>query len=203
MSASLAAASQSSSSDEEALSSSEEEELDKDVPWKDHPARALLRKAFMNGDIPLDYGRQPKTIYDKYKSTHAFAGMLYDEAFTRRLRAIRDQAKKKGQRVVDDARAFEVFRKNFPVKPHNHKGELRWEGSAAQGLLKEDLAMGRHLEFGRVKLFWLSRQEYQLFKQSIFRGHVDQEKRHIKLQNFLTNKESKKHKNDDEDETST
>jgi hypothetical protein len=29
--------------------------------------------------------------------------------------------------------------------------------------------VGKHLlEFGRPKLFWLSRPEYQLFKQSIF-----------------------------------
>jgi hypothetical protein len=164
--------------------------------WRVHPARKLLKEAFLNGDIPLDYNRQgslnhhlkPRMIFDRYKNTPAFAGMPSGKQFTQRLNSLRKIVEKKNQRVEDDMDAFEIFRKNFPTKPHNHRGELRWEGSEAQALLKEDIEEGRHLEFHRPKLFWLSRPEFQQFTRKVFLGHIDQEKRLRKLNTFLKRK---------------
>jgi hypothetical protein len=169
--------------------------------WSVHPARKILKEALLNGDIPTDYNRQggpnyalkPRMIYDDYKNTEPFAGMSSKE-FADKLNKLRKIVEKKNKRVVDDMHAFEVFRNNFPVQLTNHRGEPRWEGSEAQALLKQDIEMGRHLEFDRMRLLWLSRQEYQQFTRKVFLGHIDQEKRLCKLKTLLKQKEKKKKK---------
>jgi hypothetical protein len=178
------------------------------VKWTLHPARKLLLEEFKSGNIPIDYNRegttnhwmQPRDIYDIYKDSDAFEGLGY-KGFAGRLNSLRRIVERKNERVNDDMHAFQIFRNNFPAKPHNHRGELRWEGSEAQALLKEDIEEGKHLEFGRPKLFWLSRPEYQLFKQSIFRGHIDQEKRLGKQKTLLKRKQGEaEEKSSDEEE---
>jgi len=57
------------------------------TPWKDHPARKLLAKALKNGDLPMEM--KPREVYDKCIDDEAFAGMIYDSTFTRRLRDLR------------------------------------------------------------------------------------------------------------------
>jgi hypothetical protein len=166
--------------------------IGKKAAWRAHPARKLLLEEFKNGNIPLDYNREgsanqflkPRAIFDLYKNSDPFAG-LESKGFASRLNSLRLIVARRNQREVDDLTAFQVFRKNFPVEPYNHRGELRWDQSAAQRLLKEDIQNEKHLEFGRPKLFWLSRPEYQLFKLSIFRGHINQEERYGKLGTFL------------------
>jgi hypothetical protein len=173
--------------------------------WMLHPARKLLLEEFKSGNIPLDYNRKdteyhwmkPRDIYNIYKDSDAFEGLEY-EGFAIRLNSLRKIVEKKNKRVTDDMNAFQIFRKNFPPQPHNHRGELRWEGSEAQALLKEDIEVGTHLEFGRPKLFWLSRPEYQLFNQSIFRGHIDQEKRLRKQKTLLKRKKGEEADSDDD-----
>jgi hypothetical protein len=167
--------------------------------WRVHPARKILKEALVNGDIPSDYNRQggpnyalkPRMIYDEYKTNKAFAGMSGKE-FADKLNRLRNIVEKRNKRVVDDMHAFEVFRNNFPVQPTNHRGEPRWEGSQAQALLKQDIEMGRDLEFHRMRLLWLSRPEYQQFTRKVFLGHIDQEKRLCKLKTLLKEKEEKK-----------
>jgi hypothetical protein len=166
--------------------------------WSVHPARKILKEALLNGDIPTDYNRQggpnyalkPRMIYDEYKTHQAFAGMSGKE-FTDKLNRLRKIVEKRNKRVVDDMHAFEVFRNNFPVQPINHRGEPRWEGSQAQALLKQDIEMGRDLEFHRMRLLWLSRPEYQQFTRKVFLGHIDQEKRLCKLKTLLEEKLSR------------
>jgi hypothetical protein len=89
--------------------------------------------------------------------------------------------------------AFQILRHNFPLQLHNHPGELRWDGLEAQTLLKEDIEMGRHLEYDCTRLFWLSRPEYQQFKRKVFLGHINQEKSLRKLQT-VQKQEKKKRK---------
>ena len=54
---------------------SDDDDGDGDAGWTSHPARKLLHKAFLAGDIPMDYKRKPNVIYDKYKNTPEFKGM--------------------------------------------------------------------------------------------------------------------------------
>jgi hypothetical protein len=49
-----------------------------DPEWQNHPAREVLRLGFWSGEIPLDWKRQPKTVYDIVKDREEFKGMPYD-----------------------------------------------------------------------------------------------------------------------------
>lgn len=62
----------------------------------------------------------------------------------------------------------------YPPQERNSVGMRRWHGSEAEGLLKLDIQNGVHLQHGRPKFLWLSRQEYQLFPLTVFRKHIDQ-----------------------------
>lgn len=168
--------------------SSDEEE---DVAWLQHPARELLKDAFMNDRIPLDWNRRPKDIYDKFVDDPAFAGVSFDATFTSRLRSLRDIVKRKKQRVTTDQAAFDIFRKNHPERQVNDIGDLRWEGSSAQAFLKQDMKDGLHLGL-LPSQFRETRGEYKLFSKTKFRKHIHQEKRLGKLHNYLQDLDQKK-----------
>ena len=71
---------------------------DQPVPWRKHPAKAILKKALKDGDIPID-GKQmgPKDVFAKYKDHPAFAGITQDATFNRRLRDLRKKAANKSE----------------------------------------------------------------------------------------------------------
>jgi hypothetical protein len=155
-----------------------------EAEWMDHPAREMLRLAFWNGDIPLDWNRQPVNIYNKFKDLKEFAGMPYDATFQRRLISLRDMVKNKMGRVTKDQTAFDIFRKNFPVRQVNDVGVLRWHGSLAQYFLKADMNAGLHTGKKPAELR-ATRAEYQLFPKDTFRKHINQELKLWKLEHFL------------------
>jgi Ulp1 protease family, C-terminal catalytic domain len=164
-----------------------------DAAWLKHPARQILKNAFMNGEIPLDWNRRPKDIFDKYKDTTEFEGLHYDLKFQNRLRSIRDIVRHKKDRVELDKAAYEIFRQNFPVRQYNDVGDLRWHGSLAEHFLKLDMKAGKHV--GKTPAeFREERKEYEEFSLDRFRKHIDQEKRLWKLQNLLQANAAKKGK---------
>lgn len=171
-------------------SSDEEQE---DTEWLNHPARKLLKDAFLNEEIPLDWNRQPKDIYDKFAHTEAFAGVRYDKTFQSRLRSLRNIVKVKAERKTMDQNAFNIFQKNFPVRQFNDVGVLKWHGSLAEMYLKQDMAAGLHLG-KKPQEFRATRAEYMLYSKTTFRKHIDQEKRLGKLHNFLEDMDEKKKK---------
>lgn len=171
---------------DDAASDEEEAEVD----WLHHPAREILKIAFFTGEIPLDWKRQPKSIYDKFKDRQEFKGMPYDETFKRRLSSLRDQVKKKKDAIEIDQRAYDIFRKNFPVRVFNDIGVRRWHGSAAEFYLKADMKAGMH-EGKQPSDFRATRAEYQLYSKDTFRKHINQEKKLKKLKNFLDDKKEK------------
>ena len=170
-----------------------EEVMKDDVAWANHPARELLKNAFLNDEIPLDYHKQPRTIFDKYKDCSAFQGMTYDGTFQRRLRALRDQIKHKVDRVAIDQQAYDVFRKNNPKRQYNDAGQIRWEGSEAEYYLKEDMKANKHVGM-QPQAFRETRPEYMMFSKKVFQKHIHQEKRLWKLENYLQAKAEGKKK---------
>jgi hypothetical protein len=62
-----------------------------------------------------------------------------------------------------------------PRPDKNIRGELRWEGSEAQKMLKIDVSNGLHLN-QKPKELWETRPEYQLFTNRVFQKHIDQAK---------------------------
>jgi hypothetical protein len=171
---------------DDAASDEEEAEVD----WLHHPAREILKLAFFSGEIPLDWNRQPKSIYDKFKDCQEFKGMPYDDTFKRRLSSLRDQVKKKKDAIDIDQRAYDIFRKNFPVRNFNDVGVRRWHGSAAEFYLKADMKAGMH-EGKQPSELRATRAEYQLYSKETFRKHINQEKKLKKLENFLDDKKEK------------
>ena len=167
-----------------------EEEDEKDDLWRYHPAREILLDALWNGDIPLDYNRQPVTIYNKFKDHEAFEGMPYDATFQRRLLKLRDIVKKKKNRLAEDEIAFDIFRKNFPVRQVNAVGVLRWHGSLAQYYLKQDMKAGKHEGITPAE-FQDTRPEYEQYPTKTFRKHIHQERRLWKLEHYLEVKAQK------------
>ena len=163
---------------------------EEDALWLNHPAREILRLAFWNGDIPLNWNRQPMTIYNKFKDHQAFQGISYDATFQRRLLHLRDIVKNKINRRDSDQIAFDTFRKNFPVRQVNNVGVLRWEGSLAEYYLKIDMKSGLH-KGKKPAEFRETRAEYMQYPKDTFRKHIDQELKLWKLEHFLEVKAQK------------
>jgi hypothetical protein len=166
------------------------EEEETDALWLNHPAREILRLAFWNGEIPLDWNRQPVTIYNKFKDRKEFQGMPYDATFQRRLLNLRGIVKNKMNRRDGDKIAFDTFRKNFPVRQVNDVGVLRWHGSLAQYYLKMDMKTGLH-KGKKPAEFRATRAEYLQYPKDTFRKHISQELKLWKLEHFLELKEQK------------
>jgi hypothetical protein len=169
---------------------------DNKIDWENHPAKKFLFDSFAAGTISVGYSDTigPKGVWDQVcKDNQVFKDVQYDEAFTRRLKAVEKYYDKKLKRAQDDQKAFDIFRANHPIKT-----EGRWAGSEAQRLLKQDMAEGRHLAYaGKPQEFrnLPDRPQYREFSKQKFRDHISQEKRLVKFNNYMeklkTDKEKK------------
>ena len=168
----------------------EEEEEETDALWLNHPAREILRLAFWNGDIPLNWNRQPMTIYNKIKDHQVFQGILYDATFQQRLLHLQDIVKNKINQQDSDQIAFNTFRKNFPVRQVNNVGVLRWEGLLTECYLKIDMKSGLH-KGKKPAEFQETRAEYMQYPKNTFWKHINQELMLWKLEHFLDIKAQK------------
>jgi hypothetical protein len=187
--------------DSSSSASSKDAAADDDDDWRNHPARAVLKAGFEDGTIPLNYSKtiRPKGVWELFKDHEAFQGMEYNTKFTTRLRSLRIIMSARVDRCKIDQEAFDAFRAKNPKQTHNEMGELRWEGSDAELLLKEDIEAGEHIGLTPNELHCL-RPEYQLFPLKKFRGHIDQEKRLRKLHAYLKDKQAANKEMDEEEE---
>ncbi len=173
---------------------------DEKIDWKKHPGKQFLKQAFKEGTIPFDYSMTigPREVWDTHCKNHPAlggAGMKYGTAFTRRLGTVCTHFCKQQARAIADQECFDLARKNHPIKTHNHRGELRWAGSEAQRLLKQDMKEGKHVQyFGHPQEFRATRPEYQEYAKETFRKHIHQEKRLWKFKNFVRLLEEEKNK---------
>ena len=174
---------------------STEKEDDKKVDWQNHSAKKYLLEAFYDGTIPVGYSNSigAQAVWDQHcKNNSLFEGMNYNEAFQRRLKSVEEKYSKKLERKAADRQAFDIYRRNHPIEPCNEAGELRWDGSDAQALLKEDMELGKHTEYaGRPRAFRETRPEYQQFSKKQIREHIQQEKRLGKFKNYLEKQNDK------------
>ena len=67
-----------------------------------------------------------------------------------------------------------------PPPATDHQGLPRWEGSAAQKCLKQDVAANQHIGIHKIH-FFLSREAYQLYTDDFIRQKVRQEAKLIKF----------------------
>jgi hypothetical protein len=119
------------------------------IEWGKSAAKQVLKKAFKDGDVPVDY-TDPKEVWrDFCREKRAFARLNCDSAFTRRLNSVRDDYKKRASRKTIDQAAFDILKKNHPTPEYNARGEPQWHGSLAQKLMKQDIIDKKHI--GRTK----------------------------------------------------
>ena len=171
---------------------------DETTDWRNSIAKQCLKQAFRDGLISLDFDKEKtgaSKVWDEHCANNpAFEEMKFGNTFTRRLQSVRDDFLKKNSRAADDQIAFNNFRANHPEPTHNHRGKLRWAGSKAQQLLKQDMADGKHVGV-RPKEFQATRPEYLEINLASFRDHIYQEQRLWKFQSRKRrNRNSNKHK---------
>ena len=179
-------------------------------PWGKSSAKQTLKKWIREGVIPVDYPENggPRAVWDQHCENHQLfgrAGMKYDQNFSRRLNDVRKDHLSKLERAALDQASFDDFRANHPVKEFNIRGEPRWEGSAAQKQLKDDVSNQHH--WGKTPKELYEDPNRQVYRDHFgedgeglrhFRNHIYQEERLIKFQNLTLQEKAKSGHLDDE-----
>jgi hypothetical protein len=160
------------------------DKMPKKQSWISSEGRKLLdfdiRKKKVNRDMSLEQ------IYNMHCEEYEKCGANPQEAFRLFegcLKSAFQQADKDTNRA---AREFAALQQDGLTHPHpatNLHGSPQWEGSVAQGLMKQDVAAELHL--GKTPTqFRLTRQEYQAWSVGEIGGHMKQEE---KLQKWKKN----------------
>jgi hypothetical protein len=147
------------------------------VPWNKSDAKRLLERDLASGLIPVS-GRDMGSLA-VYASRPEYAAFPVN-VFTRRLAALRVLARGQNARRASDAAALMRDQQLRPQATHNSNGVLRWEGSDAERLLKDDMSNGVHTQMAPQAMY-NTRAEYQLFTLDQFRGHIYQESKRRKF----------------------
>ena len=155
---------------------------------EEHPARILLLNELKEKRIPVSANEMgPAEACCNCADSFEFKidGMECGDTFERRLKTLREQFRRDKGRAKSDVKALKLAMRNHPAPSHNHRGEPQWNGSAAQRLLKEDVAAGKHLVVGfKPSLLRLdaNRPECREFSVGTFRWKLQQEirtKKHL------------------------
>ena len=134
--------------------------------------------------IPLDGDIDSKEIYDRlYKDHPFFKDFPYNKPrYDERIKSTIVAVKRTYKWAAYDNKAVAKDLEKYPPN------EGRWDGSAAQRLLKEDFDDNKHLAYAKPSDFRETRPEYKLFTKVEFRKHVDQEKQSRKVYKGGANK---------------
>ena len=140
--------------------------VDDEEEWQYSYAKKLLTEDLLSGKIPLD--SESMTPQEAYLQRPEYADSDPNyKRFPNRLRALREQLLAKNDRADADREAFLHDRKLHPKPARNHRGELRWEGSEAERLLRLDIALFR---FFAQKCFWRMSQSNRKNKRENKKG---------------------------------
>jgi hypothetical protein len=138
----------------------------------------LLLQDIRNGDIPSNmdwkvaFARRPEFAVG---DTPSEAKRL----FQNRLKNARKKIEQNNNRASSELSLLQADRVAVPPPATDHQGFPRWEGSAAQIYLKQDVAANHHVGINKIH-FFLSRDEYQLFTADFIWQKVRQEEKRIK-----------------------
>lgn len=143
--------------------------------WGSSDAKKLMAQDIIDGLIPeegpVDIDEVYKTLYEGHE---LFKNFPYNrERYKARLDTLRTAVKTFKYWADFDAKAIASDLLICPPSAKNIRGEPRWEGSAAQEQLEEDVAAG--LDAGmKPKEMQETREVYQEFSLTKFRKHLDQ-----------------------------
>jgi hypothetical protein len=162
------------------------------LKWQGSQARKLLVDDLVSGHVPIkskgDGGMKPQDVYNMRSEFREFP---YDK-FRDHLRCLRRQICEKKEAALSDSAALANDETIHPKKLKNHRGELRWEGSMAQQLLRLDMDDGKH-QIMKPENLYNSRFEYlEQCSLGTFREHIYQEMRRRRKVRFAKNKAMKK-----------
>jgi len=143
----------------------------KDI-WLHSEGRKLLFEDLRTGKIPLDYRQMSAAV--AFQLHPEFAEHDGANKFAGRLSRARTNVKKKRETGAAEMALLAADRLVCPKPTHNHRGEPRWEGSAAEAFLKQDVANNKH-ELMTPKELFDSRPEYKDWSRKVIRKHVEQE----------------------------
>lgn len=156
------------------------------IEWKNSKGKELLIEDLRQGRIPVVGVRGDAASI--YATREEFGGNNPDERrkFTARLRSARLHLTENTERARTDSAALAHDRQLYPETQINSGGEHRWDGSAAQLLLRQDIRENRHNIMTPLALH-CSREEYLVFRLEQFRGHIYQE---VKTQKYVRDRYS-------------
>lgn len=174
------------------------------VDWRYSLAKEQLLRDLTVGTIPLDKDEMgPKDVYN-LPDRPEFRKYRY-ENFRTNLNTLRKAIIQKQASAISDSAALARDLQKYPTRAYNHRGEPRWEGSAAQESLIYDVGTaakeGKRLT---VEEIYYERDEYQDFLRRTIQKHIYQEEDAIKFQVYVEfrSEEDKKKKKKKRGETS-
>jgi hypothetical protein len=151
-----------------------------ETKWRESTAKELLVQDLISGKIPLEGKRDAKKHYNSRPEFQRFEYKNFRTNLqTQRSLIINDKAS--AQFDIDAVARHERI---CPAKSHNNRGEPQWVGSTAEGLLRVDMAAGKHLRMTPMQLY-MSKDEYQVHKEEVFRKRIYQSERKRKYKNYL------------------
>jgi hypothetical protein len=154
-------------------------------------ARSQIAQDIIDEYIPRTGSFDSKDIYDTlYANDKNFKNFPYDKVtYDRRIESLRKGINNNLKEAMDDHDAVIEDLQKHPPKDKNIRGQLRWEGSAAEHLLEQDIKDKLH-EGVSPEVLQATRNEYLLFDLKVFTKHIDQTAQALKTHH----KEGKQHK---------
>jgi hypothetical protein len=169
----------------------ESEQPKPSVKWQDSRAKKKLTKDILSGKVPPEW--KPKRVL----ATRPELYKPYEKNFGNNLRNLRKALIMQQDRADEDDAAVQHDLGLYPRLPADARGYPRWDGSAAQQLLIQDVKEGRHVV--KAKALQQTRAEYKDYPLKVFADHVHQEKRALLGKSYWLFRVNKKKNNDDDD----
>lgn len=154
-------------------------------------ARAQIAQDIIDGYIPRTGSFDSKDIFDTlYANDKNFKNFPYNkDAYDRRIDSLRKGITNNIEEAMADHDAVLSDLLKYPPKDKNIRGQIRWEGSAAEELLEQDIKDKLHVGVS-PEVLQATRNEYLLFDLKVFTKHIDQTAQGLKTHH----KEGKQHK---------
>jgi hypothetical protein len=162
------------------------------VDWKSSSARAIILEDLLPGGPLFQRDNVPAAAILKwYKDKHPnqFDGIVLEQ-FEARLKDHRKQGLEEYALAQEEEEYLRHDQKLYPRATHNHRGEPKFDMTAAKELLRADVKNREH-EGKTARQLQLTREEYKQFHRKIFQNRVLQEIRRSKYIHYLQLKRAK------------
>jgi hypothetical protein len=150
------------------------------VDWRDDwcncRAKKQLIKDLESGHIPLSQAEMSAEVAHQLRPLYQEVPLI---KFKCNFEAICTAIRNEKGKASRDEEGLARQRQQYPVQPFDQSGKRRWDGSAAQTLLRQDMQQKLH-EQTTPKYLHESRPEYKLFDLDRFRDQIYAEERRQK-----------------------